>query len=161
MVDSAQVQFVVVCPVGPASTPRIPPESRTSHRTVLGRGTRSPGQILSGKVLQRLSCSVRHFGIFLLHSFVLSDLKWPRQKRRVSWYSESFCYVSLSIFYTGAISYLLSFIPRKGRGEEGPRGLSKDSDGVIDQRRKRDSEDLPPAHSSLDSPIVFQAPDPV
>jgi hypothetical protein len=32
---------------------------------------------------------------------------------------------------------------------------------VIDQRRKRDSEDLPPAHSSLDSPIGFQAPDPV
>jgi hypothetical protein len=32
-------------------------------------------QILSGKVLQRLSYSVRHFGIFLLHSFALSDLK--------------------------------------------------------------------------------------
>ncbi|KAH0817213.1 hypothetical protein GEV33_005578 [Tenebrio molitor] len=27
-------------PVGPASSPRIPPESRTSHRTVPGRGTR-------------------------------------------------------------------------------------------------------------------------
>ncbi|KAH0818817.1 hypothetical protein GEV33_003974 [Tenebrio molitor] len=35
--------------------------------------------------------------------------------------------------------------------EEGPRGLCEDTDGVIDQRRKRDSEDLPPAHSSWDS----------
>ncbi|KAH0820815.1 hypothetical protein GEV33_001976 [Tenebrio molitor] len=44
-----------------------------------------------------------------------------------------------------------SYLARKGRGEEGPRGLSEDTDGVIDQRRKRDSEDLPPAHSSRDS----------
>ncbi|KAH0816501.1 hypothetical protein GEV33_006290 [Tenebrio molitor] len=42
-----------------------------------------------------------------------------------------------------------SYLARKGRGEEGPRGLSEDTDGVIDQRRKRGSEDLPPAHSSL------------
>jgi hypothetical protein len=45
-------------PVGPASSPRIPPENRTSHRTVPGRGTRVQEQLLSGKVLQRLSfCS--------------------------------------------------------------------------------------------------------
>ncbi|KAH0813614.1 hypothetical protein GEV33_009177 [Tenebrio molitor] len=44
-----------------------------------------------------------------------------------------------------------SYLARKGRGEEGPRGLSEDTDGVIDQRRKKDSEDLPPAHSSRDS----------
>ncbi|KAH0812006.1 hypothetical protein GEV33_010784 [Tenebrio molitor] len=74
-------------PVGPASSPRIPPESRTSHRTVPGRGTRVQEQLVSGK----------------------------------------------------------------GRGEEEPRGPSEDTDGVIDQRRKRDSEDLPPAHSSRDS----------
>jgi hypothetical protein len=45
-------------PVGPASSPRIPPENGTSHRTVPGRGTRVQEQLLSGKVLQRLSfCS--------------------------------------------------------------------------------------------------------
>nr|KAH0807576.1 hypothetical protein GEV33_015215 [Tenebrio molitor] len=44
-----------------------------------------------------------------------------------------------------------SYLARKGRGEEGPRGLSEDTDGVIDQWRKKDSEDLPPAHSSKDS----------
>ncbi|KAH0814445.1 hypothetical protein GEV33_008345 [Tenebrio molitor] len=44
-----------------------------------------------------------------------------------------------------------SYLARKGRGEEGPRGLSEDTDGVIDQRRKKDSEDLPPALSSRDS----------
>ncbi|KAH0809885.1 hypothetical protein GEV33_012907 [Tenebrio molitor] len=44
-----------------------------------------------------------------------------------------------------------SYLASKGRGEEGPRGLSEDTDGVIDQRRKKDSEDLPPAHSSRDS----------
>ncbi|KAH0815773.1 hypothetical protein GEV33_007018 [Tenebrio molitor] len=64
-------------------------------------------------------------------------------------------------FYTGANSHLLSLILRKGRGEEGLRGLSEDTDGVIDQRRKRDSEDLPPAHSSRNSPIGFQASDPI
>jgi hypothetical protein len=38
--------------------PRTPPESRTSHRTVPGRGTRVQEQHVSGKVLQRLSfCS--------------------------------------------------------------------------------------------------------
>jgi hypothetical protein len=40
-------------PVGPASSPRIPPESRTSHRTVPGRGTRVQEELVSGKVLQR------------------------------------------------------------------------------------------------------------
>ncbi|KAJ3619705.1 hypothetical protein MTP99_005364 [Tenebrio molitor] len=44
-----------------------------------------------------------------------------------------------------------SYLARKGRGEEGPRGLSEDTDGVIDQRRKKDSEDLPPARSPKDS----------
>ncbi|KAH0814060.1 hypothetical protein GEV33_008730 [Tenebrio molitor] len=44
-----------------------------------------------------------------------------------------------------------SYLARKSRGEEGPRGLSEDTDGVIDQRRKKDSEDLPPARSSRDS----------
>ncbi|KAH0816887.1 hypothetical protein GEV33_005904 [Tenebrio molitor] len=38
-----------------------------------------------------------------------------------------------------------TYLARKCRGEEGPRGLSEDTDGVIDQRRKKDSEDLPPA----------------
>ncbi|KAH0815548.1 hypothetical protein GEV33_007243 [Tenebrio molitor] len=36
-------------PVGPASSPRIPPEIRTSHRTVPGRGTRVQEQLISGK----------------------------------------------------------------------------------------------------------------
>ncbi|KAJ3622393.1 hypothetical protein MTP99_002906 [Tenebrio molitor] len=77
---------------------------------------------------------VRHFGSFLLHSFVIRpEVTSPETTRSAG----------------------------KGRGEEGPRGLSKDSDGVIDQRRKRDSEDLPPAHSSLDSSFGFQAPGPV
>jgi hypothetical protein len=44
-------------PVRPASSPRIPPESRTSRRTVPGRGTRIQEQLVSGKVLQRLSFS--------------------------------------------------------------------------------------------------------
>ncbi|KAH0816599.1 hypothetical protein GEV33_006191 [Tenebrio molitor] len=35
--------------------------------------------------------------------------------------------------------------------EEGPRGLSEDTDGVIGQRRKKDSEDLLPARSPKDS----------
>ncbi|KAH0816039.1 hypothetical protein GEV33_006753 [Tenebrio molitor] len=36
-------------PVGPASSPRIPPENGTSHRTVPGRGTRVQEQLISGK----------------------------------------------------------------------------------------------------------------
>ncbi|KAH0818553.1 hypothetical protein GEV33_004238 [Tenebrio molitor] len=44
-----------------------------------------------------------------------------------------------------------SYLARECRGEEGPRGLSEDTDGVIDQRRKKDSEDLPPARSPKDS----------
>ncbi|KAH0820304.1 hypothetical protein GEV33_002487 [Tenebrio molitor] len=44
-----------------------------------------------------------------------------------------------------------SYLARECRGEEGPRGLSEDTDGVVDQRRKKDSEDLPPARSPKDS----------
>ncbi|KAH0818599.1 hypothetical protein GEV33_004192 [Tenebrio molitor] len=36
-------------PVGPASSPRISPESRTSYRTVPGRGTRVQEHLVSGK----------------------------------------------------------------------------------------------------------------
>ncbi|KAH0819157.1 hypothetical protein GEV33_003633 [Tenebrio molitor] len=49
-----------------------------------------------------------------------------------------------------------SYLARKCRGEEGPRGLSEDTDGVIDQRRKKDSEDLPPARSPKDSFLDFK-----
>ncbi|KAH0809099.1 hypothetical protein GEV33_013692 [Tenebrio molitor] len=93
-------------PVGPASSPRIPPENRTSHRTVPGRGTRV-------------------------------------QEQHLIWQGPS------ASFFCSPPSWLLSFT--KGRGEEGPRGLSEDTDGVIDQRRKKDLEDLPPARSSRDS----------
>ncbi|KAH0813601.1 hypothetical protein GEV33_009190 [Tenebrio molitor] len=44
-----------------------------------------------------------------------------------------------------------SYLARECCGEEGPRGLSEDTDGVINQRRKKDSEDLPPARSPKDS----------
>ncbi|KAH0815800.1 hypothetical protein GEV33_006991 [Tenebrio molitor] len=44
-----------------------------------------------------------------------------------------------------------SYLARECCGEEGPRGLSEDTDGVINQRRKKDSEELPPARSPKDS----------
>ncbi|KAH0820256.1 hypothetical protein GEV33_002535 [Tenebrio molitor] len=49
-----------------------------------------------------------------------------------------------------------SYLARKCRGEEGPRGLSEDTDGVIDQRRKKDSENLPPARSPKGSSLDFK-----
>ncbi|KAH0820456.1 hypothetical protein GEV33_002335 [Tenebrio molitor] len=54
-----------------------------------------------------------------------------------------------------------SYLARECRGEEGPRGLSEDTDGVIDQRRKKDSEDLPPAPLFPGLFFRFQAPGPV
>jgi hypothetical protein len=33
--------------------------------------------------------------------------------------------------YRGYLLTLFYFIPRKGRGEEGPQGLSEDTDGVV------------------------------
>ncbi|KAH0812093.1 hypothetical protein GEV33_010698 [Tenebrio molitor] len=92
-------------PVGPASSPRIPPEDRTSHRTVPGRVTRVQEQLLSGKF-----------------HVIRPEVTSPETTRQLAL-----------------------------GGEEGPRGPSEDTDGVIDQSRKRDSEDLPPAHSSRDS----------
>ncbi|KAH0818735.1 hypothetical protein GEV33_004056 [Tenebrio molitor] len=92
-------------PVGPASSPRIPPENRTSLRTVPGRGTRVQEQLLSSKF-----------------HVIRPEVTSPETMRQLAL-----------------------------GGEEGPRGLSEDTDGVIDHRRKRDSEDLPPAHSSRDS----------
>ncbi|KAH0818702.1 hypothetical protein GEV33_004090 [Tenebrio molitor] len=92
-------------PVGPASSPRIPPENRTSHRTVPGRGTRVQEQLLSGKF-----------------HVIRPEVTSPETTRQLAL-----------------------------GGEEGPPGLSEDTDGVIDQRRKRGSEDFPPAHSSRDS----------
>ncbi|KAH0819177.1 hypothetical protein GEV33_003614 [Tenebrio molitor] len=51
-----------------------------------------------------------------------------------------------------------SYLARECRGEEGPRGLSEDTDGVIGQRRKKDSEGLPPALALPGTLLGFQAP---
>jgi hypothetical protein len=55
------------------------------------------------------------------------------------------CLVVFPPFSPGPKTVQFTFSPGKCRGEEGPRGLSEDTDGVIEQRRKRDSKDLPPA----------------
>jgi hypothetical protein len=92
-------------PVGPASSPRIPPENRTSHRTVPGRGTRVQEQRLSGKVLQRLSscCPPSWLFSFTLIYVIRPEVTSPETTRSLALRS-----FFLSIFFT----ILYFFTPR-------------------------------------------------
>ncbi|KAH0818647.1 hypothetical protein GEV33_004144 [Tenebrio molitor] len=68
---------------------------------------------------------------------------------------------SFSIISPGPKTVQVTLSPGKCRGEEGPRGLSEDTGGVIDQRRKKDSEDLPPAQFFPGLVFRIQASGPV
>jgi hypothetical protein len=93
-------------PVGPASSPRIPPESRTSHRTVLSRGRQ-------GKVLRRLSFSVRHFGhFFYIVRAIRPEVTSPETTRQLA--LGKFLFHFIIFFFTPGLTltYFRAFLGR-------------------------------------------------
>ncbi|KAH0814823.1 hypothetical protein GEV33_007968 [Tenebrio molitor] len=78
----------------------------------------------------------RSFSVFLLRSAILAHFFYVDSRYRT--WSDL------------ARNDALAGSRKECRGEEGPRGLSEDTDGVIDQRRKKDSE-LFSSRSSRDS----------
>ncbi|KAH0813393.1 hypothetical protein GEV33_009398 [Tenebrio molitor] len=123
----------------PYAQAETPPESRTSHRTVPGRGTRVQEQHVSGKVLQRLSfCSPPSWLIsFTLIHVIRPGVTSPETTRSLG--------LNFFHFFTGAQGLTVHVFLWEGSRGGRTRGLSEDTGGVIDQRRKKDSEDLPPA----------------
>jgi hypothetical protein len=95
-------------PVGPASSPRIPPESRTSHRTVPGRGTRVQEQLVSGKVLQRFSFFCPPFWhFFYIVRAIRPEVTSPEATRQLALGRFLFHFI---IFFCSTLSEFESFL---------------------------------------------------
>jgi hypothetical protein len=110
--------WAAVIPQDPTREPDLTPDSPR------------PRISKSGKVLQRHLIFVRHFGNFLLHSLCYRTRSDLARKDESTGSRQVFFFCHFS--HRGYFLTLFRFIPRKGREEEGPRGPSVDTDGVVD-----------------------------